>query len=557
MYTSYFGLNENPFSIAPDPLYLYMSEHHREALAHLQYGIRSDGGFVLLTGEVGAGKTTLCRSLLEQLPEGVDIAFILNPKVSVIELLETICDELSIDHPEQSSIKKLVDKLNSYLLEANARERKTLLVIDEAQNLSIDVLEQLRLLTNLETNHYKLLQIVLLGQPELMQILNRQEMRQLSQRVTARYHLGPLGLEEIGSYVQHRLKIAGCNRPLFPETLNKNLWQMTSGIPRLINLVCDRALLGAYALGYKEVDSKILRQAAHEALGNLHPPKKGKKSILTIGLACLVLLLFVAGFWIWNTQSLTAVQPLSEAGRPPGESVTSNSAQAQPVAITEKISATAVKPPHNSDDNLYQTWPQGFATTQSMESAFADLTELWGLSYQADRPDYCSSAIEYGLDCLVRKDSLDTLRRINRPAILTLYGDDGAPFYVLMSRLKHDRALFIADGKQYELNISMIASNWFGGYLLLWQRPPIQRELLKPGQVGDSVNWLAETLQKLRLYNVTGKETRLDGLLLGALKRFQLSNGLMPDGVLGPMTLIHLNTASDLPGPRLHQAETS
>ena len=289
MYSSCFGLNENPFSIAPDPLYIYMSEHHREALAHLQYRINVAGGFVLLTGEVGAGKTTLCRSLLEKLPEGVDIAFVLNPKVSAIELLETICDELHIEHPEECSIKVLIDRLTAYLLEANARGCKTVLIIDEAQNLSIDVLEQLRLLTNLETNRYKLLQIVLLGQPELLHILNRQEMRQLSQRITARCHLGPLVAGEIIPYVQHRLQVAGCSRQLFPETLSKTLWQLTGGIPRLINLVCDRALLGAYALERTQVDNQILCQAAHEVLGSQQIQKEGGRATLAAGLVCVVL----------------------------------------------------------------------------------------------------------------------------------------------------------------------------------------------------------------------------------------------------------------------------
>ncbi len=317
MYTAYFNLNESPFSIAPDPLYLYMSDHHREALAHLKYGVKSDGGFVLLTGEVGAGKTTLCRSLLEQLPENVVIAYVLNPKVSVIELLETICDELHIERPEQGSIKQLVDRLNSYLLEANAQGRKTVLIIDEAQNLSIDVLEQLRLLTNLETNRYKLLQIVLLGQPELLQILNRQEMRQLSQRVTARCHLGSLDADEIGAYIRHRLNIAGCDRPLFPEALNKTIWQLTGGIPRLINLVCDRALLGAYVLERQEVDNAILQQAAREVLGEQNPRAKGNNPGLTVALACLVLLLLAAGFWSWKT-SLFATASEPSAAITPG-----------------------------------------------------------------------------------------------------------------------------------------------------------------------------------------------------------------------------------------------
>jgi len=537
MYTSYFGLNESPFSIAPDPLYLYMSEHHREALAHLQYGIKREGGFVLLTGEVGAGKTTLCRSLLEQLPEGVDIAFVFNPKVSVIELLETICDELRIDRPEHGSVKKLVDLLNTYLLEANADGRKTVLFIDEAQNLSTDVLEQLRLLTNLETNRHKLLQIVLLGQPELLSILDRQEMRQFSQRITARYHLGPLDTAEIGCYVHHRLAIAGCNRPLFPEILDKTMWQLTGGIPRLINLVCDRALLGAYTLDRQEVDNSILRQAAQEVLGRIPHSGKGKRAALATGLAGLVLLLCLAGLWAWKRPSFGP-----EKG---------SATQPQRQIRGENNPEAAIPLSEGADDALPRRWPKDFATAQSMESAFTDLAGLWGLPYRTERPDYCSYANEHGLECLVGKDSLDTLRNMNQPAILTLYGDDGTPFYVVMAGLARDRALFLAGGKQHELALSAIASRWFGEYLLLWQRPPIERGLLKPGGEGVSAEWLAKSLQELGIYEATGREVRLEGALLGALKRFQLSNGLTPDGVLGPMTMIHLNTARNLAGPRL------
>lgn len=540
MYTSHFGLNEIPFSIAPDPLYLYMSERHREALAHLHYGIKRDGGFVLLTGEVGAGKTTLCRSLLEQLPEGVDVAFVLNPKVSVIELLETICDELRIDREKQGSIKNLVDRLNTYLLAANARGRKTVLFIDEAQNLSTDVLEQLRLLTNLETNRYKLLQIVLLGQPELLAILDRQEMRQFSQRITARYHLGPLDVEEMGSYVRHRLEIAGCNRPLFPETLNKTLWQLTGGIPRLINLICDRALLGAYTLNRQQVNRRILHQAAREVLGRLQSQWKGKRIALAAALAALVLMLCIATLWYWKRPSSL-----------PFGFGKDSSVQTQRSAMEEKSPKTIVPFQGGFADAVPQRWPKDFAASQSVEGAFADLAGLWGLSYSPDRSDYCAYASEQGLDCLVRKDSMETLRKINRPAILTLYGDEGAPFHVVMARLEGNRAIFIAGGKQYELALSAIASHWVGEYLLLWQRPPLQRDILQPGETGASVTWLAKTLQELGLYVATGQEVRLEGPLLGAFKRFQLSNGLTPDGVLGPMTLVHLNTARNLAGPHL------
>jgi len=541
MYKSYFGLNENPFSIAPDPLYLYMSEHHREALAHLQYGIKSDGGFVLLTGEVGAGKTTLCRSLLEQLPYGVDVAFVLNPKVSAIELLETICDELRIERPEQASIKKLVDLLNFYLLDANARGRKTVLFIDEAQNLAIDVLEQLRLLTNLETNRYKLLQIVLLGQPELLQILNRQDMRQLSQRVTARCHLGPLGPGEIDSYVRHRLGVAGCSRPLFPESLSKTLWKLTGGTPRLINLICDRALLGAYALERQQVDGKILRQAAREVLGDYRSPAKNESKALVVGVACFILLLLAAGLWIKKTE-LSASPPVPlEVMQVPSQ---------PPVVLVEEPLLPEVVPEETQAKTLARTWPVDFATSQSLESAFADLSALWHLP-QTKRPDYCSFALENGLNCLARRDSLATLRKMDRPVILRLYNDDGSPFHVVMAELHEDSALFVAGNNQYELDQAAIASRWFGDYLMLWQKPSLKKETLKPGETGDSVAWLAEVLQELGLYEATGREVRLEGVLLGAFKGFQFSNGLMPDGILGPMTLIHLNTALNQAGPRL------
>lgn len=549
MYTSYFGLNENPFSIAPDPLYLYMSEHHREALAHLQYGINVAGGFVLLTGEVGAGKTTLCRSLLEKLPEGVDIAFVLNPKVSAIELLETICDELHIDRPEACSIKKLVDLLTSHLLEANARGCKTVLIIDEAQNLSVDVLEQLRLLTNLETNRYKLLQIVLLGQPELLHILNRQEMRQLSQRITARCHLGALDDHEIIPYVQHRLQVAGCNRPLFPGSLGKILWQLTGGIPRLINLVCDRALLGAYAMECKEVDSKILRQAAREVLGNQQPQKSGGSSTMVFALVCLVLIALILGFWSWK------------ASLPPSKDQTSGSAavvsnQKLRESSIQNLPEPAVSPVRSQSDGLLNSWPKGFAFSQNIDSAFDDLVGLWGLA-PADGADSCSYAVENGLSCLLRKDSLETLRKINRPAILKLYDDRGEPFHVVVDRLGDDRARFISGAEQHDMALAVLTSRWFGEYLLLWKRPPFHQKYLKPGQSGDSVIWLAEALQDIGLYEVTGREVKLDGVLLSALKKFQLNNNLIPDGVLGAMTLVHLNSSRNLSGPRLHQGGSS
>jgi len=306
MYKDHFRLRETPFSIAPDPRYLYMSEFHREALAHLLYGIESDGGFVLLTGEVGAGKTTVCRCLLEQLPDTIDAALILNPKLNSQELLATLCDELGISYPEGAGgIKIFVDMINAHLLDSYAKGRKTILIIDEAQNLSSDVLEQIRLLTNLETNERKLLQIIMLGQPELREKLEHPELKQLAQRITARYHLGPLSRNDIPAYITHRLEVAGAQGTLFPEATIKALYGFSGGIPRLINIVCDRALLGAFVKGQDYVDSAVLIRAAREVFGRDEKHARQKKMLQRSVIAFLMLGAIVAFVGVSTTRLTT------------------------------------------------------------------------------------------------------------------------------------------------------------------------------------------------------------------------------------------------------------
>jgi general secretion pathway protein A len=273
VYKEYFGLKDLPFSISPDPSFLYMSEKHREALAHLVFGIKSEGAFVLLTGEVGTGKTTICRCMLDRLPDNCDTAFIINPRLTDVELLAAICEEIGITYPAgTSSVNAFVDLINRRLLKSHAAGRRTLLIIDEAQNLTPAVLEQLRLLTNLETNRAKLLQIVLIGQPELRDMLARTELRQLSQRITARFHLEPLSHKEVCDYISHRLAIAGARYRLFPYKIISQLFRLSKGVPRLINLICDRALLGTYVQGRIAVDKKTLKKAAAEILGQSKPP---------------------------------------------------------------------------------------------------------------------------------------------------------------------------------------------------------------------------------------------------------------------------------------------
>lgn len=388
MYKEYFGLKELPFSIAPDPRYLYMSDEHREALAHLLYGINSEGGFVLLTGEVGTGKTTVCRCLLEQIPENTDIAFVLNPKMTVEELLATICDELGILYPEgNTSIKVFVDRINSYLLDAYARGRKTVLIIEEAQNLSPDVLEQVRLLTNLESNQCKLLQIIMLGQPELKEMLSRPELRQLAQRITARYHLSSLSKKEVSGYINHRLTVAGTRNRLFPDSIMGKVYGLSGGIPRLINILCDRALLGVYVDGKEQVDRSTLIKAAREVFGESEIKGYYKKmfrwilaGLAFVGCAALVAALITPGSEQQKSFTVPAAErpTLSGLDRPAGNLVHQSKGIVSPWILRQGDIAP------KTDD--------GRACLQAYGSACPDIRgSLYGLPYW-DRTALLNSA---------------------------------------------------------------------------------------------------------------------------------------------------------------------
>ena len=310
MYTSYFGLEEKPFSIAPNPDYLFMSDRHREALNHLTYGLGDTGGFVLLTGEVGTGKTTISRRLMENLPENTQAAFILNPTLSSQELLATLCDELKIRYRKTgATLKTLTDKIQQKLLKNHNENINTLLIIDEAQHLQPEVLEQLRLLTNLETNTKKLLQVILIGQPELQQLLQRRDLRQLAQRITARYHLLPLNKQEVAQYLKHRLSVAKCFRNIFDQSAVNAIHKICHGIPRLMNLLAERSLMNAYNSNNAVVNRKIVLQAAHDALGDEFEviPWWQNSWIKAGSLICTLLVVLAAGVW-WGTQQLVAVE---------------------------------------------------------------------------------------------------------------------------------------------------------------------------------------------------------------------------------------------------------
>ncbi|ALC16683.1 type II secretory pathway, ExeA component [Desulfuromonas soudanensis] len=510
MYNEYFGLEEAPFSIAPDPRYLYMSDQHREALAHLLYGIRSAGGFVLLTGEVGTGKTTVCRYLLEQLPDQTDVAFIFNPRLSAQELLATVCDEFGIVYPRgETGSKILVDRLNAFLLEEHARGRRAVLIIDEAQNLSVDVLEQLRLLTNLETNRHKLLQIILLGQPELQALLATSQLRQLSQRIIARYHLKPLTPVDVAAYVSHRLSVAGLEHDLFSRRAIRMLYRLSRGVPRIINILCDRAFLGAYATGQRQITPQILRRAAREVSGVGSPQRK------RLAWSLLILLFFLVG----------------------GGALAAGRVESWWAAKRAQVGDSSV-PLISSSDWL----PVGSADKQQ---AYRDLFFIWGrdVSMAGDAP--CLSAKALGLECFNKKGSLRDLRHLNRPAVLTLVDRSGTPCFVTLESLEGNRAQLLVGGKRMAVPTPDLESRWTGDYSLLWRSPPESDGGVRFGDKGAGVSHVEQRLASVQGWNPRpGTELLFDETLAIKVRQFQLTRGLVPDGIVGAQTLIHLNTAA-------------
>lgn len=550
MYNTYFGLSDSPFSIAPNPQFLYMSERHREALAHLLYGIKSDGGFVVLTGEVGTGKTTVCRCLLEQIPDDVAIAFILNPKLTAIELLATICEDLSIEYPPGASIKTLVDRLNDFLLASYRRGRRTVLIIDEAQNLSVDVLEQLRLLTNLETNQSKLLQIILLGQPELLDILDRREMRQLAQRVTARFHLDALNRDEVAAYIGHRLEVAGGRGGLFPPRVMQRINKLSGGVPRLINLICDRSLLGAYAQDRPQVDTKIVDRAAAEIFGR-HTPSVTARTFPAVAAVALLVIAAGTAWYAWQTP-WTADAPATAAAPQSGPPAT-----AEAVPATGELAAEAEPEPIITA----RTTPLSKPVTDSLlmvegdetfDAAMARLFQVWGAPAPNPAESSCQQAPQFGLECLSVLGSLRELRHLDRPAVvkLTIAGLD---HHLVIRSMENETVELVSSNGRYLLTEDDVLYSWDGRFSLLWKMPPGYR-LVRRGDSGTAVDWLWRQLALVDGEPAATSTVRFDEDLERRLKRFQISVGLRPDGIAGERTWIHLNSATGTDVPHLARA---
>jgi general secretion pathway protein A len=608
MYTQHFGLAEPPFSIAPNPRYLYLSPQHREALAHLLYGIGVGGGFVALTGEVGTGKTTLCRCLLEQLPEDVEIALIFNPRLDSRELLASLCDEFHIAHPGAgASLKQLIDLLNRHLLEVHAAGRRAIVLIDEAQNLSFEVLEQVRLLTNLETNRAKLLQIILVGQPELAELLAQPELRQLSQRITARYHLRPLSKAETQEYIGHRLAVCGVRQALFSRAAIAEIHRRAEGVPRLVNVLCDRALLGAYSLGQSEVNRRIACKSARELL--LEAPRRRWPRLAIAGPLLLALAAGAAyvagvvpgaparpawaealGHWPWFRSEPAPVPPTAQAAAPavpvpvpaaaapqvaavaaPAEPVAQAPAPPAPPTATAPPSIPAAGPepaPANPDSGSGPNPAAPVAVPAAstpqppmplaerladpglnQRAAFVRLLSLWKLEPPPADAEPCAYAAGHGLKCLSLHGAWFRLRGLGRPAVLELVLPGGGRRYVVLTAAGEGRAGLDWGQGVESVPLAEVLALWKGGAWLVWKPPAGVEASLAPGQRGAGVAWLRE---RLGAPSPAEGADVFDADLAARVLAFQSERGLVPDGKAGPQTLISLEARSgDAAAPKL------
>ncbi|MCF1184983.1 AAA family ATPase [Marichromatium gracile] len=528
MYPSYFGLSEPCFSIAPDPRYLFLSAQHREALAHLVYGAGEQGGFVLLTGEVGTGKTTVCRAFLEQLPEHVEVALILNPCLTARELLVAVCEEFGIAIAAgERSLKRLVDALNQYLLALHAEGRRALLIIDEAQNLRPRVLEQIRLLTNLETSTHKLLQIFLIGQPELRRMLARAQLRQVDQRITARVHLHPFDHHETSAYIGHRLAVAGCERMPFTAMALWRIHRWSRGLPRLINILCDRALLGAYVSRHPRVDAGIVARAARELGGDPvdhHDRSRGASPTLVVGAVLAVAL--GAAWWGMDWLGARSSHPL--AG--PGTSSEAEVVEPLPRRLPEALRAAAATEPE----------------------AMLRLLRRWGVELDTlGEGAPCARVATLGLRCESGRGALAVLRRLDRPALLAVEPEEDAPEarYLVLAGLRRDTALIDGPEGAVEIPAKALERAWSGDFVVLWQPPPVGGAVIGPGDEAEAIRWLRRLLAEVPELGFSDLETPgFDPVLRKALERFQRSQGLEADGLAGARTLIALHNQVDLPG---------
>lgn len=544
MYLEHYGLREPPFSITPDPRFVFLSERHRDALAHLLFGVGQGGGggFVQLTGEVGTGKTTLCRLLLEQLPENTRVALVLNPRQNPVELLETICEELHIDiAAAHGSLKALVDALNRYLLDAYAEGLRVVLVIDEAQDLSVEALEQVRLLTNLETPTQKLLQVLLLGQPELRALLAREDLRQLAQRITARYHLTPLDADGTEAYLRHRWAVAGGRQFPFTRLAVRRIHRHAGGVPRLINIIAERALLAGYVHDQQQIGERWVDQAAREALAprlaKLPKPRLAVVVAVLLGLALLLL-------WLL---------PRQPAGSAAATAATAGAAaDPAPADLAPAPAATEAVPYLPADDLPARIRVAG----PGARPAWGQLLGLWTVragEATIAEAEACPPVLAPGLFCLRGRASLDKLMALGRPALLRLDGPEGSAWALLLGADALRVRLWLGGGR-FDTDRLALERHWQGEYVALWRGPAFLGTSVPAGSSGPAVDWVLDRLRdRVGLAVPETGPAVLDAGAIAAIRRLQTLHGLVADGVVGPETLLALSSTEDH-GPRLRRS---
>ncbi|WP_318445545.1 ExeA family protein [Photobacterium leiognathi] len=556
MYQDFFGITEAPFSIVPSARFLYLSERHREALTHMLSGLTDGGGFGLLTGEVGTGKTTVLRAMISRLPHQTQVAVILNPALSAHDLLAAICDELGLSYESDASFKQLTDIIYRHLMANHAEGRQTLLLVDEAQHLMPDVLEQLRLLTNLETDSRKLLKVVLIGQPELQQLLQQERLRQLAQRITSRYHLLPLTETEVSEYIHYRLTAVDCLYPVFDASSIKYIAKQTQGIPRLINLVCDKSMQLACQAGTHQVSKQMAVQACEDILSWQVPAtasssraggsKRHSSLWLPWGVAVAVCSALAVGAWhywplpvapkaapIEPNQSLYAVANLSAVETPPSLST-------MPVVSTKEATLSRLA--------------KAIDGSRKERTAMQNLYRLWGFDTALNQAT-CATSSRISLACFDGKTTLAKLGLINRPVVVTL--EDGAkkPFYAVVYAITDDRIELLLGKERISVSPKWFEARWNGQFSLLWRPPLGDKTSIRFGQNSPRVAWLDQQLNDFLGEN-SPRKGYFDQSVLDKLRRFQRSQDLTADGIAGPMTLMVLDSAMNLPGPTLQPEQS-
>jgi len=558
MYQDFFSLKGQPFSISPDPDFLFLSNRHQEAIAHLQYGVQGNGGFVLLTGEVGTGKTTVCRKLLQEIGATTDIAFILNPALTEIELLATICDEFKINYEKDKvSLKLLFDSLTAWMMNNHHQGRSAIVIIDEAQHLSFSVLEQLRLLTNIESNNKKPLQVILIGQTELQQKLKQSELRQLAQRISARYHLLPLTEQESAYYIQHRLNVAGASFPIFERQALREVFRRSQGVPRLINLLCDRSLLCAYTQNTLKVTALMVKKASDEMELSTNQTFFNSAFKTSWRFIALILLIVLTAFQAPQllirfkevkaqpTESAAPVVALSES---PEEPIVPPPEHVEPIALEQPSAVAAVQ--ENESPDWFDNYESLDISNATFENALFNLYAVWG--YQGDPETVnCEQGQSVLLSCYSANTSLKKLKQLNYPGVVKLERDNLESLHAVLYAINSTYQLLI-DGQVIEVSETWFNEYWSGELTVLWQAPFELQGNLKFGQQSEQIAWLVRQLNEFQGMPVESKD-RFDLPLLQQVMSFQLENGLKDDGIVGAQTLMPLMQIVNPQLPRLQQ----